>query len=379
MSVVGSASITITDITDAYHLLFTKDTLVIPTAADGSGGVFDASTATTAAVYLGGVDDSANWVFSVTPTNVTGTSSESNKVYTLTGMSADTGSVSFQASKAGFAMITKIFTVSKSKAGAAGPALTLLATKLAFTATDGALDAGQSDITFTAVKQNVSGTSVFTSSPTVTLSGSGETRALSAANFGTNRQVTVTVTVGAYSDNVTVMRLDNAATAMAWVKPSTTNIDGNKIHTGDAYVDTLQIKGNAVIVPQLDYSHSETSKNTLNLGLEAYVWEDTDLSLSVTVPTGENYPLMIIANLFPTTCGAISYWRIIRGTSTEIGPPSLLAAYPENTYFGTPEYLYPRQLYYQETLTAGTYTYKMQVKGSFTYVERALVLISAKR
>lgn len=34
-----------------------------------------------------------------------------------------------------------------------------------------------------------------------------------------------------------------------WVRPNTTLIDGNKIYTGDAYVDTLQIKGNAVTVP----------------------------------------------------------------------------------------------------------------------------------
>lgn len=37
--------------------------------------------------------------------------------------------------------------------------------------------------------------------------------------------------------------------ATHWMKPSTTLIDGNKIFTGDAYVDTLQIKGEAVSVP----------------------------------------------------------------------------------------------------------------------------------
>lgn len=37
--------------------------------------------------------------------------------------------------------------------------------------------------------------------------------------------------------------------ATHWMKPSTTLIDGNKIFTGDAYVDTLQIKGQAVSVP----------------------------------------------------------------------------------------------------------------------------------
>lgn len=34
-----------------------------------------------------------------------------------------------------------------------------------------------------------------------------------------------------------------------WIRPGTTLINGNKIFTGDAYVDTLQIRGNAVTVP----------------------------------------------------------------------------------------------------------------------------------
>jgi len=33
-----------------------------------------------------------------------------------------------------------------------------------------------------------------------------------------------------------------------WTRPGQTLIDGNKIFTGDAYVDTLQIQGNAVTV-----------------------------------------------------------------------------------------------------------------------------------
>ena len=36
-----------------------------------------------------------------------------------------------------------------------------------------------------------------------------------------------------------------------WTRPDSTLIDGNKIFTGDAYVDTLQIKGDAVTVPIL--------------------------------------------------------------------------------------------------------------------------------
>lgn len=47
-----------------------------------------------------------------------------------------------------------------------------------------------------------------------------------------------------------------------WVKPDSTRIDGNKIFTGDAYVDTLEIKGNAVSIPEAVYSNGSTSIGT---------------------------------------------------------------------------------------------------------------------
>ncbi|MCC4289473.1 phage tail tip fiber protein, partial [Vreelandella aquamarina] len=39
-----------------------------------------------------------------------------------------------------------------------------------------------------------------------------------------------------------------------WTRPDSTLIDGNKIFTGDAYVDTLQIKGQAVTIPLSAYT-----------------------------------------------------------------------------------------------------------------------------
>lgn len=44
-----------------------------------------------------------------------------------------------------------------------------------------------------------------------------------------------------------------------WVRPGTTLIYGNKIYTGDAYVDTLQIKGNAVTVPNFAQSYNQVT------------------------------------------------------------------------------------------------------------------------
>lgn len=48
-------------------------------------------------------------------------------------------------------------------------------------------------------------------------------------------------------------------TTNGWTRPGSTEINGNKIYTGDAYVDTLQIKGNAVTIPVSAYSKGSTS------------------------------------------------------------------------------------------------------------------------
>ncbi|QKS24587.1 host specificity protein J [Vreelandella titanicae] len=47
-----------------------------------------------------------------------------------------------------------------------------------------------------------------------------------------------------------------------WQRPNTTRIDGNKIFTGDAYVDTLQIRGNAVVIPVATVTASATGTPT---------------------------------------------------------------------------------------------------------------------
>lgn len=98
-------------------------------------------------------------------------------------------------------------------AGAA--AITLVSDAEAFTFTDGAADATPTQITFTASRQNSSETVTFSTSPAVTLTGTGLTRTLSQANFGANRQVVVTAT-GATSGAIatkTVVRLDRSTAA----------------------------------------------------------------------------------------------------------------------------------------------------------------------
>lgn len=78
--------------------------------------------------------------------------------------------------------------------GPSGPTIGLTASAGTFTYVDGIPTDSTQSITFTATRQNTSETVNFTSSPSVTLTGSGLTRSLSLANFDPNSQVTVTAT-----------------------------------------------------------------------------------------------------------------------------------------------------------------------------------------
>jgi len=51
---------------------------------------------------------------------------------------------------------------------------------------------------------------------------------------------------------------DASAKVASWTRPGSTLIDGNKIFTGDAYVDTLEIKGRAVTFLQAQSGGSGT-------------------------------------------------------------------------------------------------------------------------
>lgn len=63
----------------------------------------------------------------------------------------------------------------------------------------------------------LTGTATFTTSPTVTLTGSGNTRALTYANMGANTSVTVTATLGGYSDSVTLAKVVEGSDAITVV------------------------------------------------------------------------------------------------------------------------------------------------------------------
>ena len=282
--------------------LLSNEAHTVPTAADGSGGVFTGAN-TTLTIYNGATDDSANWTFAVTKVNVICTESSTSRTQTVTAMSADTGYVEFTASRAGYANIVKRFTLSKSKAGIAGsngldgidgdmgpmgPAVQITSNRAStFTATDGTLDIGQSIITFTA---NTSGLTL----PTYVWTFSGfeiaptnfgvANQSVSAAQFGTAKSATVTCTVnGTYTDVITIVRLEKStAQAGATVgAPAGTNVGGVPVETLVASVSAAT----TALTNKLNKA-GDTITGRISLGVADGLFVGTDTNNGVYMGNG---------------------------------------------------------------------------------------------
>lgn len=95
-----------------------NDNHTVPTDANGNNGNYT-DCSTTMSIYKGGIDDSANWTVSASPSaGITG--SLSGRTYTVTNLTADTGYVDLTASRSGYSSITCRFTISKAKQGDVG-------------------------------------------------------------------------------------------------------------------------------------------------------------------------------------------------------------------------------------------------------------------
>ena len=127
---------------------------------------------------------------------------------------------------------TGIITIIDVNDGSPGPVITLSASRQTFAAVDGVISAdvavfasgvfapdvhneGQADIVFTATKQNLTGSTTWTTSPAVTLTSTSNTSAtLTYLNFGSCTQVIVTATdvTSGLSASSTILKL-NASTS----------------------------------------------------------------------------------------------------------------------------------------------------------------------
>ena len=105
--------------TNSITIDLSNDSVSIPTANDGSSGVYTGAT-TTVKVYSGITDDTANWTLSKTDNNTTSTLSSGT--LTVTNLSADSGSVTITATRSNYPTQTAVFSLSKAKTGTAGAA-----------------------------------------------------------------------------------------------------------------------------------------------------------------------------------------------------------------------------------------------------------------
>lgn len=112
---------------DAMTGVLSNEACTVPADSGGTVSSF-AGASTTVKVYRGITDDTTNWTFSRSDSGITTTinggagpvSGTASVTVTATAMSADSGTCTITASRTGYANITKVFSVAKSKAGTAG-------------------------------------------------------------------------------------------------------------------------------------------------------------------------------------------------------------------------------------------------------------------
>ena len=198
-------------------VIVSNEAHVVATAADGTGGNYSAAGGQMR--LLRGVDVLAASFSIAAATPATGWISinASTGAYTVTDPGVDLATATIRASWAGL-NYDRTYTLAKSKQGAqgqVGPTVTLVADAEAFTFTDGAPSPASQIITLSALLNNIGGTATWSVTPSVPLGGSGNTRTLSVADFGTNRQVTVQATLGGITDRITIVRLERNVSAPA--------------------------------------------------------------------------------------------------------------------------------------------------------------------
>ena len=154
-TLVSTGQLTITDAFDTPRLTLTNAAAVVPTATDGSAGVYT-GCATTASVLLGTTVVTSEWVITASPSaGVTG--SLSSRTYTVTAMANDTGYVDITATNAKFGTLTARFNISKSKQGSLGPSVSISPDRTPTFLYADAAPINVANIVFTAICNGMSG------------------------------------------------------------------------------------------------------------------------------------------------------------------------------------------------------------------------------
>lgn len=189
-------------------------------AATSEGVVIDYAPAQGQFKVFSGVTDVTNsTTFSIV--SASGISATINNVgaYNVSNITQDAATVTLRAVYAG-TTIDKVLSVNKSRAGTAGLNASLVylsASALSFTYDgSGTASPATQTINLIANVQNLAGTATWTatgynaqgtSTGSLVLGGSGNARTLTNTQFGSNAYAIITATIGAFSDTVTIVRL----------------------------------------------------------------------------------------------------------------------------------------------------------------------------
>lgn len=159
-----------------------------------------------------------------------------------------------------------------------------------------------------------------------------------------------------------------------WIRPGTTLINGNRIFTGDAYVDTLQIQGQAVTFPRGTASYSNTRAS--NTGTNV-------LSLSVSTTGAPIIVMGFLACSGGTSNSPFSTVQasIRRGGTTIFGPVPIVSSRAVGfNEAGTVHSITGSGGFHAYLSSSASGTYYLHVEGeNVTVSERSLVVLEAKR
>lgn len=272
---------------DSVNSFLTNESVTLSSDADGVVGSF-AGASTQLKVFVGAVDDTANWTFTKTDaggavTTLNTTPGATYGTVTLTSLTVDSSYTDITANKTGYSPVTKRFSYAKSKTGAqgdVGPAG--LNAKVLTLASDAQIFQVKKDntnnpstINFKAsLGGSLTGSVTFTTFPVVTLTGTGNTRQLAFADMGSNDTVTVTATVNDsgvdYTDTVTIAKVrEGSDTVTAYLTNESVSLSADASGVVGSYTPaTTDIK---ILIGSVDDSAAWTVTKVDSSGVTSTV------------------------------------------------------------------------------------------------------------
>lgn len=166
-------------------------------------------------------------------------------------------------------------------------------------------------ITFTASANNLVGSPTFSTTPSVTLSGSGDSRTLSVLNFGSHPMVKVTATQGGITDEITVVRLEDGATVVSGYLTNETHVVATTASGENFQMDGAEILGAGGRFKVYKGILDITSQCTYDIQTDRVYWSLTESAGEKIARVGDSNNIQMRIN---TTTGV---YRVLTDEDTK--------------------------------------------------------------